>query len=75
MIMKMEDIQLLVGLQLGIRQVAPDDRLMEDLGAESSDIVNIIAATEDKYKISLMQLDFSKIRTVQDLYEKIKSFN
>lgn len=67
-----EDIQTLVGLQLGKRKVSAQDRLMEDLGAESADIVNIIATIEDKYRISLEEADISMVRTVKDLYDLIK---
>ena len=73
MVVTIEDIQTLVGLQLGKRKVSAPDRLMEDLGAESADIVNIIATVEDKYQISLEEADISRVRTVRDLYDLIKS--
>ncbi|MGD2089494.1 MAG: phosphopantetheine-binding protein [Candidatus Aminicenantes bacterium] len=73
MVMTIEDIQTLVGLQLGRRNVSAQERLMEDLGAESADIVNIIATIEDKYQISLEEADISRVRTVRDLYDLIKS--
>jgi acyl carrier protein len=72
MVVTIEDIQTLVGLQLGRRKVSAPDRLMEDLGAESADIVNIIATVEDKYQISLEEADISRVRTVRDLYDLIK---
>ena len=73
MTVTIEDIQTLVGLQLGKRKVSAPDRLMEDLGAESADIVNIIATIEDKYRISLEEADISRVRTIRDLYDLIKS--
>lgn len=72
MAVNIEDIQTLVGLQLGRRKVSGQDRLLEDLGAESADIVNIIATVEDKYRISLEEADISRVRTVRDLYELIE---
>jgi acyl carrier protein len=69
MAVTIEDVQTLVGVQLGKRKVSVGDRLMEDLGAESADLVNIIAAVEDKYRISFAEVDISKIRTVNDIYE------
>ncbi len=74
MAVKMEEVQTLVGLQLGKRKVLAEDRFMEDLGAESADLVNIIAAAEDKFNISFDEADISKVRTVQQLYELIKNF-
>ncbi len=67
-----EEIKTLVRLQLGARKVSAEDRFMEDLGAESADLVNIIAAAEDKYQISFDETDISRIRTVQELYDFIK---
>jgi acyl carrier protein len=73
MAVTIEDIQTLVGLQLGQRKVSAQDRLMEDLGAESADMVNIIATAEDKYHISLEEADISMVRTVRDLYDLIEN--
>jgi acyl carrier protein len=73
MAVTIEDIQTLVGLQLGQRKVSGQDRLLEDLGAESADIVNIIATVEDKYHISLEEADISRVRTVRDLYDLVKN--
>ncbi len=70
----LEDILSLVRMQLGVRNVKPEDRLMEDLGAESSDIVNIIAAAEDKYGISLDEADIPGIRSIRELFELIRSY-
>lgn len=69
-----EDIQTLVRMQLGLRKVKPDDLLMEDLGAESADIVNIIAAAEDKYGISLDEADIPGARSIKQLYELILAY-
>ncbi len=66
------DIQQMVGLHLGKRQVKPSDRFMEDLGAESADLINITAAAEDKYNITFDEAQITTVRTVQELYELIK---
>ena len=69
-----EDIESLVRLQLGSRKVSAQDRFMEDLGAESADLLNIITAAEDKFNISFDEADISRVRTVQELYDLIKNF-
>ncbi len=74
MAVTMEEVQTLVGLQLGKRMVLAEDRFMEDLGAESADLLNIIAAAEAKYDISFDEADISKVRTVQQFYDVIKNF-
>ena len=72
MVVAIEELQTLISVQLGKRKVSAGDRLREDLGAESADLVNIIAAVEDKYHISFAEADISKIRTVRDIFELIK---
>ncbi len=67
-----EEVQELVGLQLGIRKISPQDRFIEDLGAESADLVNIIAAAEDKFNMSFEDEDISHVRTVHDLHALIR---
>ena len=68
----MEDIQKLVELQLGIRLVAEDTRLVEDLGAESADVANIVAAVEEKYHIVVKESEIAKILTPTDLFELVR---
>ena len=71
MVVTMEEVQTLVGVQLGIRKVSAEDRFMEDLGAESADLLNIIAAAEASYNISFDETDISKIRAVRELHDLI----
>jgi len=68
----MEDIKKLVALQLGIRLVAEDARLVEDLGAESADVANIVAAVEEKYHIVVKESEIAKIFTPVDLFELVR---
>jgi acyl carrier protein len=68
----MEDIQRLVALQLGIRTVAEDARLVEDLGAESADVANIVAALEEKYHIVVKESEIAKIFTSTDLFDLVR---
>lgn len=62
-----DDINKLVSLQLGIRDVTADAMLVEELGAESADVVNIIAVLEEKYQIVVKESEIAKIRTPADL--------
>jgi acyl carrier protein len=66
-----EEIITIIRVQLGLGDVAPEQRFMEDLGAESADMINIIATTEDKFDISFDEEEISTIRSVQQLYEKV----
>jgi acyl carrier protein len=67
-----EDISTLVGVHLGKRRVKPDDRFLEDLGAESMDVVNIAAAVEDKYRIRIEESEIGGIRTPSDLLRLVQ---
>lgn len=71
----LEDVCALVALQLGRRSVAPGDRLVEDLGAESMDVMNVIAAAEDRYGVALEESEVPEIRTAADLYERVRSLS
>lgn len=62
-----DDINKLVSLQLGFRNVTADALLVEELGAESADIVNIIAVLEEKFKIVVKETEIAKIKRPADL--------
>lgn len=68
----MDDINKLVSLQLGVRDVTHDSLLVEELGAESADIVNIIAVLEEKYQIVVKESEIAKIRTPADLLSLVR---
>lgn len=67
-----EKIQRLVEGQLGIKGVKPEDRLLEELGAQSADVVNLISALEDQYDIDIDEDEISELKTVEDLYLAVK---
>ena len=67
-----EEIILIVGLQLGIKDISEEQRIVEDLGAQSADVVNIIVAIEEKYQIFISEEKIAKIRIVKDLYSMVE---
>jgi acyl carrier protein len=68
----LEDVRRLVALQLGRRAVAAEDRLVEDLGAESVDLVNVVATAEERYGVTIDEAELPELRTVADLYERVR---
>jgi len=68
-----DEIRQLVALQLGRRKVAPEARLVEDLGAESLDLVNVIARIEERYGIVIDETELAELRTVSDLFERVRA--
>lgn len=69
----MDEIIKLVSLQLGVRDVSQNSLLVEELGAESADVVNIIAVLEEKYQIAVKESEIVKIRMPADLFELVKN--
>ena len=62
-----DEVRNLVARQLGRHDVGLDDRLIEDLGAESMDLVTIVAVLEEAYGISVDEERLPLIHTVRDL--------
>jgi len=67
-----DDIRKLVEIQFGKRNIREDDRLVEDLGAESADIGNLVALVEEKFQIMIKEAEIARIFTPLDLYELIR---
>ena len=66
-----EEIQKLVGRQLGLRDVKLEDDIAADLGAVSADIINIVAAIEDLYHVIIDEEELPDIRTVDQLHRLV----
>jgi len=65
-----DEVRELVARQLGRHDVGLDDRLIEDLGADSIDAVTLVAIVEETYGIMVDEERVSLLRTVRDLAEE-----
>ena len=68
-----DEIARLVSLLLGAPTVTGDSYLVEDLGAESADLVNIVATAEERYGVRLDETALGRVRTVADLHALVSS--
>jgi len=67
-----QEILDLVALQLGVDTVEPGDRLVEELGAESADVLNLVATLEDRYEIEIDEEEIPQLSTVADVHHLIQ---
>ena len=59
-------------LQVAETAVTEDASFIDDLGADSLDIVELIMALEEKFDIEIPDEDAEKVSTVKDVVEYIK---
>ncbi|MCC5876921.1 MAG: acyl carrier protein [Candidatus Sumerlaeia bacterium] len=61
--------------QLGVNddEVTPEASFVDDLGADSLDIVELVMALEDKFGIEIPDEDVEKMRTVKDAIDYVNS--
>src|SRR5574341_2448661 len=72
-----EKVKKIIVDQLGVSEaeVTPDASFIEDLGADSLDIVELVMALEEEYEMEISDEDAEKIKTVQDITNYIESLN
>ncbi len=70
-----EKIQNLISEQLGIDagEITMEASFIDDLGADSLDVVELIMALETEFDLEIPDEDAEKIATVNDVVEYIKA--
>lgn len=63
-----KSVHRLVEMQFGVMDVQESDRLVEDIGAESMDVANLVASIEEKFEIIMKESEIARILTLHDLY-------
>ena len=54
-------------------EVVPEASFIDDLGADSLDLVELIMAMEEEFDIEIADEEAEKLRTVQDVLNYIKT--
>ena len=73
--MEFEKLQKIIAevLNLSEEEIRPDSTFVDDLGADSLDIFQIIMGIEEEFDIEINNDDAEKIVTVQDAVDQIKN--
>ncbi|MDD4568514.1 MAG: acyl carrier protein [Tepidanaerobacteraceae bacterium] len=71
----LDNIKQIIADQLGIDEdeVIPEASFIDDLGADSLDIVEMIMAFEEEFDMEIPDEDAEKIKTVQNVIDYIKN--
>jgi acyl carrier protein len=69
-----EKVKEIIVNQLGVdpEEVTPNASFVEDLDADSLDLVELIMAMEEEFGIEVPEEEAEKIRTVQDAINYVK---
>lgn len=70
---KVVDLVAEVLVDVNKENIRLDSKIVEDLGAESLDIYDMIALLEDEFAMEISDEEVEKIRTVQDVADFIKA--
>ena len=62
-------VHSIVGTHLGVAMdlLAPEANLLDDLGADSLDVVELVMALEEEFGIEVPDQDVEDIRTIGDI--------
>ncbi len=71
----LEEIKEIILEQLDVKddEIKEDTRLIEDLGADSLDIAEIISSIENKYNIVIEKEKIEKIKTIKNIIEYVEN--
>jgi acyl carrier protein len=70
-----EGLREIMAARLGLQaeQVVPEARLVEDLGLDSLDAVELAIAVERRFDIEVPEEELTKLRTVADMVALVES--
>ena len=60
-------------LEVEVKQLVPDAKFIEDLGADSLDIVELVMALEEEFGLEIPDEEADKLKTVGDAMDYLKS--
>ncbi len=60
-------------LEVEVKQLTPEAKFIEDLGADSLDIVELVMALEEEFGLDIPDEEADKLKTVGDAMNYLKS--
>ena len=72
-----DKISKIIEEQLGVdaEKIKPEASFIEDLGADSLDIVELVMAMEEEFEIEIPDEEAEKLKTVNDVMTYVKTKN
>ena len=73
----LEKVQAMLADALGVSadKITPDARIIEDLGADSLDVVELLSRLEDEYGITIPEDDVENLKTVGDIVTELEKIS
>lgn len=68
-----EDASTLTAKHFGLGKVSLDDRLVEDLGADPLDMLELVMSLEEKFNIEIPDIEIDTLYTVNDVCNAVVS--
>ena len=68
----LEKVALIINEKLSVKEVKEELRFVEDLGADSLDLLEIVMAVEDAFQIKIPDEDLAKLKTVGDAVSYVR---
>jgi acyl carrier protein len=71
----LDRIKSLLSSQLGIKEdrIQLKSRILEDLGADSLDLVELLMTLEDEFNVTVSDEEAVKLKTVEDIVKIIEA--
>jgi acyl carrier protein len=73
--MTLDKIKIIIAKQLNtnVENIKDDSKIIEDLGADSLDVVEMLMTLEEEFGVNIPDEDTSKMKTVSEIYDVIKN--
>jgi acyl carrier protein len=70
----LEKVQAMLAdaLNLPLSKVTPNAKIIDDLGADSLDVVELLSRLEDEYGVVIPEEDVENLSTVQDVANELE---